>query len=251
MSVFEEYINQIEEIVDNGKPQAFSGRVSIDPEDINTVIENMRMNFPKEIKEAQILVSERGSILQKASEDAKEKISTANKNASELAIKSKTAFDEKKKAADKYYSEIVAKAEEKEKEIIKQAEKKSDEIVSVQETVKRAEAKAKEIITDAENKANNLLSKAKSEAQELQKKTNKEKSEADIDLTNAKAESKKMLTNAQTEADIIRTEAKNWANSFKKSAVEYIIEVLGSSSKELLSANERLEKFTTNLKNQK
>lgn len=251
MSVFEEYINQIEEIVDNGKPQAFSGRVSIDPEDINTVIENMRMNFPKEIKEAQILVSERGSILQKASADAEEKISVANKNASELAVKSKTEFDEKKKAADKYYSEIVSKAEEKEREIIKQAEQKSAEIVSAQETVKRADAKAKELIAEAENEAKSLLSKAKNEAQELQKKTEQEKSEADTLLTNAKTESKKMLNIAQTESDILRTEAKNWANSFKKSAVEYIIEVLGSSSKELMASNERLEKFIANLKNQK
>ena len=66
----EDFLEEIEEILDAGKSSAFSDRVSVDAGSIRTVIEDIRLNMPDEIRQAKIIASERREIINKAKRES-------------------------------------------------------------------------------------------------------------------------------------------------------------------------------------
>ena len=52
MAQIEDYLDEIEELLESGRGSAFSGKTSVDADAIKTVIEDMRLDIPEEIKQA-------------------------------------------------------------------------------------------------------------------------------------------------------------------------------------------------------
>ena len=55
MAQIEDYLDEIEELLESGRGSAFSGKTSVDADAIKTVIEDMRLDIPEEIKQAKFL----------------------------------------------------------------------------------------------------------------------------------------------------------------------------------------------------
>ena len=70
MPQIEDYLEEIEEILEEGRGNAFSGRISVDAKAIQTVLEDMRLSIPEEIQQARFLASEHREIMDRAKRDS-------------------------------------------------------------------------------------------------------------------------------------------------------------------------------------
>ena len=59
MASIEELLNEMEDILSDARGNPFSGKRTVDVEALKLVLEDLRANVPEEIKQAQILASER------------------------------------------------------------------------------------------------------------------------------------------------------------------------------------------------
>lgn len=78
-----EVLDELEETVENGRKTPFSNRVSLDKEDMLSLIEDMRNRLPNEIKQAQWVIEERNKILI----DAQREADQIMKNAEERLVR--------------------------------------------------------------------------------------------------------------------------------------------------------------------
>lgn len=134
----ESLLDNIEEVLENSKNVPFSSKISVDGEEIITLIEDIRLNMPDELMKARKIASERKDILDSAQASANEIIEEAHKNAK--AIVSET--------------EITRLAEENAAEILQQARMQAAEIIE------QARASASEVTEQAQKWANDLRTSA-------------------------------------------------------------------------------------------
>ncbi len=128
-------IDQIEDIIESGTGVPFSSKVLVDAEEILSLIQDIRVNLPDEIKQAQWIKEERKKILIEAQKEAE-------------AI-AKEAEDYIKKMVD-------------ENEITKNAYLQAEEIL------KRAQENAREIRLGTNEYADSILYKLQKQLSELQ-----------------------------------------------------------------------------------
>lgn len=128
-------IDQIEDIIESGTGVPFSSKVLVDAEEILSLIQDIRVNLPDEIKQAQCIKEERKKILIEAQKEAE-------------AI-AKEAEDYIKKMVD-------------ENEITKNAYLQAEEIL------KRAQENAREIRLGTNEYADSILYKLQKQLSELQ-----------------------------------------------------------------------------------
>ncbi|MDR1643382.1 MAG: ATPase [Clostridiales bacterium] len=123
-----EYLEMLEDFIENSRPIPFSSKVSVDREKIYDIIREIRLNLPNEIRQAQRIIEEHDKIINdakiKASGVIKEAEGTAKmmtnsheifKRATEQAERAveetkKSARDMRLNAMD-YADEILAKTE--------------------------------------------------------------------------------------------------------------------------------------------
>ena len=126
---FKELIDELEEIIeDAGKIPLSGGKCLINKEELFGVIEQIRLTYPEDLKQAEYVKKERGRILQDAEKEAK--------------ILTDEAKNKVAKMVDD--SEIVRLAKEKAAEIIKEAQDNANQIfnqANEQATAVKAEKK--------------------------------------------------------------------------------------------------------------
>lgn len=123
-----DYLDQIEDILDASKSVPFSNKISVEKERVYDVMNEIRLNLPSEIRQAQKIIDDHDKIIQdarnkaanilkEAEEDAKlltnenEIFRRANEQATDLIEESKkTARDYRLNAMD-YCDEILEKTE--------------------------------------------------------------------------------------------------------------------------------------------
>lgn len=134
MSSIENYLAQIEDILEDSKNVPFSGKVAVDRDAIYDIIDELRLHFPDEIKEAQKIIENREKYLRDA-----------------------------EKRANIIIDEAHAEAEE----IIKDAEGKAVRITSEHEIYKRAVQEGEVLLEEAKQDAKNLRLNAMDYADEV------------------------------------------------------------------------------------
>ena len=102
-----EYIEMIEDILKKGKVVPFSGRVSVDIDQLNAVLTEMHMNVPDEIRRAQRLIDDHDRII----EDAKAKAESIKKEA-ENEAKLMLASHEIYRRATDAATDLIAEAKQ-------------------------------------------------------------------------------------------------------------------------------------------
>lgn len=118
-------LDKLEEVVTNAKRIPLGNKAIIDPEEIFEIIDQIRENFPQEIKEARWIVKEKQEHLAEAEREAQRIINEAKEKTKKLASESEIV-----KEAQRQVQEMLQNAREKEREIRLSAEDYADEMLA-------------------------------------------------------------------------------------------------------------------------
>ncbi len=120
----DDLLDQIDEVLDGGIK--FPGkRTVIDVDKIRTIIDDMRMTMPNEIKQAKGIVSDRTEIISKAKNEADIIIRNAEERAKKI-----TSEQEIVQLAQAKASEIIASAQAKSREMKRAAQDFVDDLMA-------------------------------------------------------------------------------------------------------------------------
>lgn len=106
------------------------GRCAIPTKEVQNLIDDIRLNLPKEIKESKIIIEDRNNILENARKEAKNIVSNAKRRANH-AISETTIVKQSKETAN----EIISEARLKTKEMYKKANSYVENVISELEKV--------------------------------------------------------------------------------------------------------------------
>lgn len=154
----ESLLDSIEEVLENSKNVPFSSKISVDGEEIITLIEDIRLNMPDELMKARKIASERKEILDAAQASADDIIEDARRQAKGIVSEHEIT-----KAAEANAAEILQQARTQATEIIEQARATASELteqaqkwandlrISAGEYVENIVATSDEALTSAVN----------------------------------------------------------------------------------------------------
>lgn len=118
-------IDRIEELVDTGRNVPFSSNKMVDPEKVYEIIDEIRAQFPDELKQARWIVKERQEMLEEAEKEANRILEEARDRAQSIA-----SDQEIVKLAEQQAAEILDNARTREREIRLGAEDYADEMLA-------------------------------------------------------------------------------------------------------------------------
>ncbi len=118
-------IDRIEEIVDNGRAVPLSHNKMVDPDKVYEIIDEIRAQFPDELKQARWIVKERQEMLEEAEKEANRILEEARERAQQLASEQEVVRLAEQQAAD-----IMDRAKQQEREIRLGAEDYADEMLA-------------------------------------------------------------------------------------------------------------------------
>jgi len=119
-------IDRIEEIVENGRSVPLSGGSKmVDPEKIFEIVDEIRAQFPDELKQARWIVKERQEMLEEAEKEANRVLEEARDRAQAIASEQEIV-----KMAEQQAAAILDDARNKEREIRLGAEDYADEMLA-------------------------------------------------------------------------------------------------------------------------
>lgn len=102
----QQLINQLEDVLNDGRRVPFSDRLLVDEEACRRLIDQMRVSVPDMIKQAERLLGERDRIVAQANEEASRIVQRAREQATELVENHELAV-----AAQRRADEVMARAE--------------------------------------------------------------------------------------------------------------------------------------------
>ncbi|MDO8848317.1 MAG: ATPase [Coriobacteriia bacterium] len=118
-------IDRIEELIDSGRNVPFSGSKVIDPEKVYELIDEIRAQFPDELKQARWIVKERQEMLEEAEKEANRVLEEAKSRAESIASEQEIV-----KLAEQQRADILDDARAREREIRLGAEDYADEMLA-------------------------------------------------------------------------------------------------------------------------
>ena len=121
-------IDRIEEIIDNARGVPFSNGKMVDPDKVYEVVDEIRAQYPDELKQARWIVKERQEMLEEAEKEANRILEEARERAQALASEQEIV-----KLAEQQAAEILDNARAREREIRLGAEDYADEILGTLE----------------------------------------------------------------------------------------------------------------------
>ncbi len=134
----EDLLNQIENILEEGKRSIVGDKVKVDAEEIRQIVTDIRVSMPDEIIQARKIANERKQIIDKANEQADLIVQKAEAKAKSLVAE----------------HEITRRAEEKGNQIVADAKKEAEFIIA------DAKDNSNEIVNNAQQWANDLKTSA-------------------------------------------------------------------------------------------
>ena len=134
----ESLLDNIEDVLENSKNFPFSSKISVDGEEIKTIIEDIRLNMPDELMKARKIASERKEILDAAQAASEDIIAEAREKAKVIVSE----------------HEITKRAEENASDILQQARTQATEIIE------QARATASDMTEQAQKWSNDLRTSA-------------------------------------------------------------------------------------------
>ena len=123
-----DYLDAIEDILDNSKAVPFSNKISVEKERIFDIISEIRLNLPSEIRHAQRIIEEHDKVIN----DAKLKAGNIMKDA-EAEAKTLTNSHEIYKRANEQASEFIEETKKNARDMRLNAMDYTDEILEKSE----------------------------------------------------------------------------------------------------------------------
>ncbi len=118
-------IDRIEELVESGRAVPFSSNKMVDPDKIFEIVDEIRAQFPDELKQARWIVKERQEMLEEAEKEANRVLEEARDRADAMA-----AEQEVVRRANEQAAAILDAARQQEREIRLGAEDYADEMLA-------------------------------------------------------------------------------------------------------------------------
>ncbi len=118
-------IDRLEELVDTGRAVPFSSSRMIDTDKVYEIIDEIRAQYPDELKQARWIVKERQEMLEEAEKEANRTLEEARDRAQALASE-----EEVVKLAEQQAADILDSARNREREIRLGAEDYADEMLA-------------------------------------------------------------------------------------------------------------------------
>jgi cell division septum initiation protein DivIVA len=118
-------IDRIEEILESGRTVPFSNSKMVDPDKVFEIIDEIRAQFPDELKQARWIVKERQEMLEEAEKQANLILEEARERAQAIASEQEIV-----KLSEQRAAEIMDDARTKEREIRLGAEDYADEMLA-------------------------------------------------------------------------------------------------------------------------
>jgi cell division septum initiation protein DivIVA len=118
-------IDRIEELVDNAKGVPFTSQKMVDPDAIYEIIDEIRAQFPDELKQARWIVKERQEMLEEAEKEANRILEEAQERAMALASEQEVV-----RLAEQQAAETIDRARQQEREMRLGAEDYADEMLA-------------------------------------------------------------------------------------------------------------------------
>ena len=219
MASIDELLDEMDDILSDAHGKAFSNRMTVDVEALKTVIEDIRLNVPEEIKQAKILASERREILNKANKEADAKIENAEIISRDLLVAAEARAKDMDMETTRRTEEVMRVAQQKSQELLANARAEADRLVSQQNVISEAQTKADQIRASAESY-----------------------------LDDAKAKAGRIIQDADYHAEQEMAAAKKWSHDLKVNASKYVDEIvneadyrIGRSFNEIQQLKEKLD----------
>lgn len=118
-------VDRIEEVVDNARGVPFTSQKMVDPDAVYEIIDEIRAQFPDELKQARWIVKERQEMLEEAEKEANRILEEAQDRAQAIASEQEIVRLAEQQAAD-----IMDKARQQERDIRLGAEDYADEMLA-------------------------------------------------------------------------------------------------------------------------
>ncbi len=118
-------IDRIEEIIDGAKTVPLTNSKMVDPDAIYEIIDEIRAQFPDELKQARWIVKERQEMLEEAEKEANRILEEAQGRAQAIASEQEIV-----RLAEQQAAEIMDEARAREREIRLGAEDYADEMLA-------------------------------------------------------------------------------------------------------------------------
>jgi len=118
-------IDRIEELVDTGRNMPFTSARMVDAEKVYEIVDEIRGQFPDELKQARWIVKERQEMLEEAEKEANRILEEARDRANVVAGEQEIV-----KLAEQQAAEILDSARAREREIRLGAEDYADEMLA-------------------------------------------------------------------------------------------------------------------------
>lgn len=169
MDTILDYLDEIDDILENSKPVPFSNKVSVDKVRLSSILEDIRLNLPVEIDKAQRIVNDHERIV----EDAKRKSSMIIDEARQ-EISKRANEHEITELANERAREITDEAKKDAKEMRQNAMEYADSILEkVEDTLRSAMAILNQTTRGIDDLINNNLDLINKNRIELQENTKK------------------------------------------------------------------------------
>lgn len=125
MRSIEELLSELDAVMDKAKSVPFSqDKCIVDSEELNHIVEDIRLNLPQEIRQAKAIVAERGTIITDANKEAQDILNKAQERARAL-VNQEAIYKEAKEKAEK----LRAAAEEQANELLRGTFAYSDSVL--------------------------------------------------------------------------------------------------------------------------
>lgn len=172
----ESLLDELEDILDEGKSMPFTSNTLIDVNEVRRVLEDIRLNMPDELMQARKIASERKEILTAAQNTADEIIAAAHRRAKELVTEHEITKGAEINAADimaqarTQAGEIVEGARATASQLTDQAQKWANDMrTSAGEYVENIVALADESLTNSVNEIRRARQSLRAAAQQHKK----------------------------------------------------------------------------------
>ena len=112
MTSIEELLGELDAVMDKAKGVPFSpDKCIVDSEELNRIVEDIRINLPQEIRKAKAIVAERATIVAEANKEAQDIINKAQERARAM-VNQEAIYKEAKEKAEKLRSAAEEQANE-------------------------------------------------------------------------------------------------------------------------------------------
>ena len=118
-------IDRVEEIIDSAKGVPFTNQKMVEPDAVYEIIDEIRAQYPDELKQARWIVKERQEMLEEAEKEANRILEEARERAQALANEQEIV-----RLADQQAADILDNARAREREIRLGSEDYADEMLA-------------------------------------------------------------------------------------------------------------------------